>query len=104
MGAHDHAASRGEYLQQIDFDIPLPNRTSELAMTSMESQGEFANRFAREMRSRLHLPCGLALAHQDSFEEPRVRVNTDLMDEHELGWNEELAWEWLARYYRKRVS
>jgi hypothetical protein len=45
-----------------------------------ESQGAFALRFASEMRPRLNLPCDVELKQQVDFQEPRVRINTDLSD------------------------
>lgn len=66
-----------------------------------ESQGDFALRYAREMRPRLGLACELELRHQVEFPEPRVRVNTDPVDGNSLGWNEARAWDEVADYYRK---
>lgn len=40
-------------------------------------QGSFAHLVAREMRARLGWSCELELAHQTSFHEPRIRINTD---------------------------
>lgn len=70
----------------------------------VESQGEFAHRVAREVRVRTGLPCRLELLRQADFPEPRIRVNTDALDPAELGWNEPLAWDDLASYYRARLG
>ena len=51
----------------------------------VESQGSFALRFARNMRDRLTLPCELDLKQQTDFAEPRIRINTDLLDGARLG-------------------
>ena len=67
----------------------------------VESQGSFALRFAREMRSRLGLACEVELKVQTQFTEPRVRINTDVPDAGALGWNETTAWDELARYYKQ---
>lgn len=64
-----------------------------------ESQGAFTDRFAKEMRKRLDLPCEFNLAKQKEFTEPRVRINTDLLDHDALGWDEDAAWDALAAYY-----
>lgn len=64
-----------------------------------ESQGAFALRFAGEMRPRLGLPCEVELKQQVDFQEPRVRINTDLVDARALGWNEDRAWDEIAEYY-----
>jgi UDP-glucose 4-epimerase len=66
----------------------------------VESQGAFALRFAREMKSRLKVPCEVELKVQTQFAEPRVRINTDLPDAVGLGWNEATAWDQVAEYYQ----
>ena len=45
-----------------------------------ESQGAFTLRVAQEMRPRLNLPCAVELKKQTDFPEPRVRINTDILD------------------------
>lgn len=65
-----------------------------------ESQGAFTRRFAEALRPRLGLPCEVELARQVEFPEPRVRINTDLVDGAALGWDEEAAWDAVAAYYR----
>ena len=65
-----------------------------------ESQGAFAQRFAAEMRPRLGLPCELELKRQTDFQEPRVRINTDLVDTQVPGWDEARAWDDIADYYK----
>lgn len=66
----------------------------------VESQGAFAQRFGAEMSPRLGIPCPLELRTQTEFTEPRVRLNTDVFDPAALGWDERLAWDELADYYR----
>jgi len=70
----------------------------------VESQGSFAQRFARNMRDRLGLPCELELAKQTEFTEPRIRINTDPLDVDRLSWNEAHAWDELAEYYQKALA
>ena len=65
-----------------------------------ESQGAFTLRLAQEMRPRLGLPCPVELKKQVDFPEPRVRINTDLPDVDDLGWDESAAWDEMARYYQ----
>lgn len=69
-----------------------------------ESQGAFTLRFAQEMRSRLGLPCQVELKTQTEFTEPRVRINTDVLDARALGWDEAGAWDELARYYKQQFN
>jgi len=65
----------------------------------IETQGEFAQRFAAAMRDRLDLSCELDLLTQTEFAEPRERFNTDPIDGAALGWNESAAWDEVADYY-----
>jgi nucleoside-diphosphate-sugar epimerase len=65
----------------------------------VESQGAFTLRVAAEMRPRLGLPCVVDLKAQEAFPEPRVRINTDGLDGHDLGWSESQAWDDFARSY-----
>jgi UDP-glucose 4-epimerase len=69
-----------------------------------ESQGAFTERFAKEMRSRLKLACAVSFEEQRDFPEPKVRINTDLLNPEELGWMENEAWDELASYYRKNFG
>ena len=47
----------------------------------VETQGEFAHRVAREVaQPDGGLACALEMEQQREFPEPRVRVNTDLLD------------------------
>lgn len=68
-----------------------------------ESQGAFTARFAKEMQERLNLPCAFTLACQKEFPEPKVRINTDLLDRERLGWDEKMAWDDLAAYYESSL-
>ena len=70
----------------------------------VESQGEFAQRVAREVRVRTGLSCALELERQLEFPEPLVRVNTDSLEPSELGWNERSAWDELTSYYQARLG
>jgi UDP-glucose 4-epimerase len=66
-----------------------------------ESQGAFTLHLAQEMRPRLGLPCLVELKKQTDFSEPRVRINTDILDADALGWNESVAWDDMAAYYER---
>ncbi len=68
-----------------------------------ESQGAFALRVAAEMRARLGLACEVSLGRQTEFAEPRVRINTDIVDGSGLDWSESSAWDALAEYYDARI-
>jgi nucleoside-diphosphate-sugar epimerase len=65
-----------------------------------ESQGAFALRVSREVAERLGRPCPIALGRQTAFDEPAVRINTDLLDPARLGWDEAAAWDAFVGYYR----
>ncbi len=70
----------------------------------IETQGEFATRFAHEMHKRLSIPCELKLLMQQDFSEPKTRVNTDTTNERTLQWNEIKAWDELAKYYQQKYQ
>jgi nucleoside-diphosphate-sugar epimerase len=65
----------------------------------VSTQGEFAERVARELSPRLGRECSVELAEQTEFPDPRVRTNTDPLDPVALGWDESRAWDELAAYY-----
>jgi nucleoside-diphosphate-sugar epimerase len=69
----------------------------------VESQGEFAQRFAREMGTRLGLEARIKLSEQTDFSEPMMRVNTEPLDGNSLDWSERKAWDGLAEFYRSQV-
>jgi nucleoside-diphosphate-sugar epimerase len=68
-------------------------------MGYVETQGEFTERYAREMRPRLGLNCSVRLLDQTDFSEPLVRTNTHRIDTAALGWSESIAWDGIAEYY-----
>jgi nucleoside-diphosphate-sugar epimerase len=57
-----------------------------------ETQGAFAERFARELEPRLGVPCRLELREQTDFSQPIQLVNTDPVDGPE-------PWDELAEWY-----
>lgn len=90
-----------------NFANQLPNTKGFLKLNPSgypESQGAFTSRFANEMRSRLELSCAFTLSHQTEFPEPKVRLNTDLLDFNLLNWDEKSAWDELAAYYETIFS
>lgn len=70
----------------------------------VESQGDFARRFAREIGPRLDLPAQLVFAIQTDFSEPVVRTNMDRIRVDPSRWQESTAWDELAAYYRDKFS
>lgn len=87
----------------VRFAEALPERAGLILLHPSgypESQGAFAQRFSREMRPRLDLPCALELKRQADFQEPRVRINTDPVDGEALGWSEAAAWDEIAEHYK----
>ncbi|MGA8165515.1 MAG: NAD(P)-dependent oxidoreductase [Waddliaceae bacterium] len=69
-----------------------------------ECQGDFTERFSREIGKRLSIPCPFTLDQQVLFPEPKVRVNTDALDSKALQWDESRAWDQLAAYYMERYG
>ncbi|MEC7839745.1 MAG: NAD(P)-dependent oxidoreductase [Chlamydiota bacterium] len=68
----------------------------------IESQGNFAERFAKEMRERLNLPCQIEKLEQQDFTEPKTRYNTTILNLEDLRWEEASAWDELAQYYKTK--
>jgi|BEDMetMinimDraft_2_1075160.scaffolds.fasta_scaffold00365_6 UDP-glucose 4-epimerase len=63
----------------VDFVLSLPERKGESVLGPSlyaESQGAFAERFAREVRARTKFSCALRFAEQSDFSEPLIRINT----------------------------
>lgn len=69
----------------------------------VQTQGEFARRVASEMRDRLAVECALELAEQHAFAEPRVRINSDVVDAAALGIDPAAAWDAMAEHYLARA-
>lgn len=89
------AASYNRFVESIGND---PVNRKHLPSGYVESQGEFALRVAREMRTRLGMPCLLDLEHPQPSHEPVVRINTEPVMGDELGWSEIQAWDRFADY------
>ncbi len=87
------------YAEFVDSLTQTPGFQKTNPSGYVESQGAFAQRFAREMQTRLGMPCPVELAGQTEFTEPRIRINTDALDAKALGWDETAAWDELADYY-----
>jgi len=86
------------------LEIVTSQRTGRHAPTFyVESQGAFAERFAREIGQRVALPCVVKIGTQTEFTEPMVRINTDPVDVSQLGWNEAKAWDQIAAYYAEQL-
>jgi UDP-glucose 4-epimerase len=47
--------------------------------------------------------CTVALEEQNDFCEPRLRVDTDVIDTKALRWSEKAAWDELAGYYAQAM-
>jgi nucleoside-diphosphate-sugar epimerase len=67
-------------------------------------QGNFALLVARELGPRLKVECPVEFFDQVEFPEPKIKINTDMLDYKALGWNEVEAWDELADYYLKNYG
>jgi UDP-glucose 4-epimerase len=65
----------------------------------VETQGQFARRFAEAMEPRLGIRCTLELARQTEFAEPIVRINTHPAAAMLPDWSEAAAWDRYAAAY-----
>lgn len=70
----------------------------------VESQGAFAQRVAAEVRSRTGLACGLGLAVQTEFSEPRMRINTQPATAIVEAWDEAAAWDAFVADHQRRLG
>ena len=61
--------------------------------------GTFFQRMASEVKPRTGWACGLEIADSQSFDEPRARINTQLVDPRAYDWEESRFWDAYARYY-----
>ncbi len=66
------------------------------------TQGDFAQRLAREARSRLDLPCQVELLAQSEFAEPEVRVNAQSCITKD--WDGPGFWDGYVQYYRELAA
>lgn len=67
----------------------------------VESQGEFAQRAAREVRARTQWPCELKLVKQEDFSEPLRRTNFDVVAPQIPNWKEAAAWDAFVEFYSR---
>ena len=90
------AAAYARYAEEVAAGTAAPKLNPS---GYVETQGAFAERFAREMRARMDLECGLDLANQTDFPEPVMRVNTDPATLYVKGWDEAAAWDEYASVF-----
>lgn len=64
-----------------------------------ETNDAFAFRMASEMEKRWGRCCDFMGKQGATYTEPMVRINTDVLDQQSLGWDEEKFWTGLAAYY-----
>ena len=87
------------------FAAALPEGISRVNPSGyIETQVDFAEHVAREMRARLNLKCDFAVKTQTEFAEPKIRVNTDAIDVKSLDWNERTGWDEFANYYARLMG
>lgn len=65
----------------------------------IETQGEFSQRVAREVRARTGWTCELNLARQQDFSEPMRRTNLGSAANQIPNWNETAAWDAFVEFY-----
>jgi len=67
----------------------------------VETQGEFAQRVAREVKVRLGWACALKLSKQEDFGEPLNRANTEPAAKLAPDWSESKAWDAFTEFYSR---
>ncbi len=95
------AAAYAQFAGRLE---PTPGYSSLNPSGFVESQGAFAERFARELRGRLDLPCEVELRAQTEFAEPLERFNFEPAADFVSGWSEEAAWNEVASYYQSQFG
>ncbi|MGF1452182.1 MAG: NAD-dependent epimerase/dehydratase family protein, partial [Opitutales bacterium] len=65
------------------------------------TQGDFGYRFAKEMGTRLGVPCQLETQPQTDYSEPQIRLNTDPAKTLIPSWSETNFWDELAEWYHE---
>ncbi|MFA5969785.1 MAG: NAD(P)-dependent oxidoreductase [Sphingomonas sp.] len=70
----------------------------------IETQGQFARRFAAAMEPRLGRQLLVSMAVQTQFTEPRIRVNDMPATAIVPSWSEDAAWNAIADYYGDRFA
>lgn len=91
------AKAYGYFVENLSNECPRYEKMSPSCY--VESQGDFALRFSREMEKRLSCNCQVVLNKQAAFPEPKIRINTDAVMALPLTWDESAAWDELADYY-----
>jgi UDP-glucose 4-epimerase len=66
----------------------------------IETQGDFAQRVAREVRARTGWACELSLALQQDFSEPMRRINLNPAANQIPGWKESAGWDAFVEFYQ----
>lgn len=89
------------FAQQLSTDAPYQHCAPS---GYVEQQAAFVGRFAKEMRQRMGLACLFECHQQDSFPEPRVRVNSQPAMSLVNGWDEVSAWDGIATYYNQLLG
>lgn len=99
-----HVSLLGKAYAAFALDTLTARRSGRRAPTFyVESQGAFAERFAREIGQRVKVPCAVTIGVQTDFAEPMVRINTDPLDTAALGFSEAAAWDQIADYYAAQL-
>jgi len=70
----------------------------------IESQGAFAQRFAKEIGPRLGIESDVILSPQTDFSEPLIRVNDQKVTKELSEWSENYAWDELSEYYLRKFN
>lgn len=99
-----HVSLLAEYYHEFVHALPATGTQRVNPSGYAETQSAFAARFAREMAGRLKLATPLEVARHDAFDEPAIRINTDVWPSSELNWDEAAAWDELATYYAKKFE
>jgi nucleoside-diphosphate-sugar epimerase len=93
------AATYGQFASQVASGGKLCAKVNPSGY--IESQGDFAQRVAREVRARAGWACELSLAKQQDFSEPMRRTNLNPVANQIPNWNESAAWDAFVDFYSR---
>ena len=86
------------FVQWVE-DCPTTVGTSSYAPAGyISTMGEFVERVATELRSRLNLACAVEMGTQTDFSQPMVLVNDTPIQHQFPEWNESDFWTELAEH------
>lgn len=86
------------------FVESIPNQSGYISFNPsfyVSTQGDFTKRFSDHLKPLLKKDCAFKIATQTTFNEPKIRVNFQILNPSDYSWDENDFWNELAEYYLK---